>query len=84
MTHEQAAFRISQSRIRSTKDNEYTPVFDGMQMFLRNNNSPLSFKWDEEFENLAKEAGRRESGRMNLDSMDVELLIPRETLREGM
>lgn len=84
MTYEQAAIRISQSRIRSTQDNEYTPVFDDMQMFLRNNGSPLSFKWNEEFENLAKEAGRRESGRMDLDSMDVELLIPRETLREGM
>jgi len=51
---------------------------------MRNSGQPFVFQWSDEFLSLVEEARRRESGRMNLDSMDVELLIPRETLREGM
>lgn len=86
MTYEQAAMRISQSRIRSTNNNEYTPVIKttDQNVFLRNNGQPLVFQWNDEFESLIEEARKRDAGKMRLDREDVQLLIPMETIRETM
>ena len=86
MTYEQAALRISESRIRSTGDNEYTPLYikTDQQYFSRNNGKPLIFQWNDEFESLVEGAKKRDAGKMRLDPEDVQLLVPMKTIRETM
>ena len=85
MTYEQAAIRIGQSRIRSTNNNEYTPIFKttDQNMFMLRNGQPFIFQWNDRFVELSEEARKRDAGRMEVDPLDVDLTVRARDKRPG-